>query len=191
MRFILFFVFIAVPLTELALLIKLGEIVGVIPTVLIVIATAMIGVTLLRYQGLTVLSNARSAVDAGRVPVDSVVDGVLLLLAGAFLLTPGLLTDSVGFLLLIPKLRRAIAHWAFANLKKMGTFDVFTFPPGGPGGGPRGRPRPGERAGPTIEGEFSSVEETDEVAGDVAGESEKPSSTSRPEDGSDGSPWRR
>ncbi len=187
MRFILFFVFVAVPLTELALLIKLGEIVGVIPTVLIVITTAMLGVTLLRLQGLTVLANARAATDAGRVPVDSVVDGVLLLLAGAFLLTPGLLTDSVGFLLLIPNLRRAIAHWAFEKLKHMGTFDVFTFPPGGPGGGPgRGPQHPGP-AGPTIEGEFSNIEEPDEPAA----KSEKASSAGPSGDGDGKSPWRR
>jgi UPF0716 protein FxsA len=190
MRFILFFIFVAVPLTELALLIKLGEIVGIIPTVLIVITTAMLGVTLLRLQGLTVLANARAATDAGRVPVDSVVDGVLLLLAGAFLLTPGLLTDSVGFLLLIPNLRRAIAHWAFEKLKQMGTFDVFTFPPGGPGGpagGPRRGPQQPEPTGPTIEGEFSSIEKPDEPSS----KGEKASSAGSSGDGDGKSPWRR
>ena len=164
MRLIAFLIFIAVPLAELALLIKIGGLIGVLPTVALVIITAVFGVSLLRIQGLTVLQNARASIDAGRPPIDSVVDGVLLLIAGAVLLTPGLITDAIGFLLLIPTIRRSIGEFAFAKLLKEGSINVSGFPsqggagqPGAPGSKPK---QPGGRdAGRTIEGEFSHVDD--------------------------------
>lgn len=193
MRLIVFLIFIAVPLAELALLIKVGEIIGVLPTVALVIFTAVLGVTLLRIQGLTVLANARASLDAGRPPVDSVVDGVLLLVAGAFLLTPGLITDSLGFLLLIPDLRRAIANFALTRLFRLGTVDVRTYPPGsGPAGGAGGQGRQAQRRpgeGPTIEGEYSRVEEENE--GEDREERMEESAGSERRGGSGRSPWRK
>ena len=189
MRLMAFLIFIAVPLAELALLIKIGDMIGVLPTVALVIVTAVIGVSLLRIQGLTVLQNARVSIDAGRPPIESVVDGVLLLIAGAVLLTPGLITDAIGFLLLIPAIRRSIGEFAFAKLINVGSINVSGFPPQGdagrhgtPGGNPK---QPGRRdAGKTIEGEFSHVD--DEPAED------KPNA-SRDEKNRDpkGSPWRQ
>jgi len=193
MRLIAFLVFVAVPLAELALLIKVGEIIGVLPTVLLVIVTAMLGVTLLRIQGLTVLANARASIEAGRAPVDSVVDGVLLLVAGAFLLTPGLITDSLGFLLLIPDLRRSIAHFALTRLIRLETADMRGYPPGsGPAGGPRGPGRQTPRrpgGGPTIEGEYSRVEEEDEK--DRAERAEEGAGGEPGRGGGGRSPWRK
>jgi len=188
MRLFLFLLFIAVPLIELALLIKIGEVIGVLATVALVIVTAVIGVSLLRMQGVIALRKAQESLQAGRPPIDSVIDGVCLLIAGAFLLTPGLLTDSVGFLLLVPQIRSAIARWVFAKLQQSGGVDVRMF---GGGGGPRrpppGRgPKPGPRAGgrqppgPVIEGEFTETESEPE-------EPEK----SEPRTGSDDSPWRK
>lgn len=106
MRIALLLVFIAVPLLEIALLIKAGESFGFWPTLLIVIATAFLGTVMLRWQGLSVMMRARQTLRDGNIPIESVADGVFLLLAGAFLLTPGLLTDGVGFAFLVPSVRR-------------------------------------------------------------------------------------
>lgn len=179
MRILAFLVFIAVPLIELAILIKVGEVIGLLPTILLVIATAIIGVSLLKRQGLATIAKARSTVEAGEFPVESVVDGICLLLAGAFLLTPGLLTDTVGFTLLVPAFRRNLAKWLFDKFKSSGNIHVHTFGTGGPndpGAGPSGRTPPD---GGVIEGEF---EDLDPEPGD---KEEKPSS------GSKSSPWRK
>ncbi len=175
--------FIAVPLVELALLIQLGNYVGVLATIGIVIATAVIGTALLRSQGFAVLARASDALQAGKAPVEPVVEGLFLLIAGAFLLTPGLLTDTVGFLLLVPPIRRAVASWAIKKALASGMVRVRTFTTGqdGPGQTPhqetfsdetvgkRGgedRFRPSDRRrgkpakGPTvIEGDYERVDE--------------------------------
>ena len=180
MRLFFLLLFVAVPLAELALLIKVGEIIGVLPTIALVIATAVIGVSLLKRQGLAALDKARKTLEAGDFPVESVVDGACLLVAGAFLLTPGLLTDTAGFLLLVPAFRHGIAHWLFGKLVSSGNIHVSTHGPGAPHGGP-GNPRE-TKPGPVIEGEY------EDVGGDESKPDEPRSGSARP-DGS--SPWRR
>jgi len=188
MRLLLFLMFIAVPLIELALLIKIGEVIGILATVGLVIITAVIGVSLLRMQGVIALRKAQESLQAGRPPIDSVVEGVCLLVAGAFLLTPGLLTDAVGFLLLVPQIRSAIARWAFAKLQQSGQMDIrMSGGPGGPGRPPlRPGPRPGaapggrQPSGPVIEGEFTETDAEPEEAG-----------KEKPQTGSGSSPWRK
>lgn len=159
MRLFFLLLFVAVPLVELAILIKVGEIIGILQTVLLVILTAVIGVTLLKRQGVAALAGARQSLEAGKFPVESVVDGACLLVAGAFLLTPGLLTDSVGFLLLIPPLRRAMAKWVFEKLVASGNVHFKTFGMGGDGSGQNpnqdGTP---PRGGPTIETEYEDLD---------------------------------
>ena len=158
MRLLPFLLFIAVPLAEIAVFIKVGEIIGLLWTIFLVILTAVVGVALLKQQGLATLSRAQEALDAGRLPVDSVLDGVCLLVAGAFLLTPGLITDTAGFLLLVPAFRRGLARWAFEKLRKHGSIHVQTF-----GSGPDAGPDPSQRgAGPVIDGDFERVDEQDE-----------------------------
>lgn len=182
MRLFFFLLFIAVPLTELALLIKVGEIIGVGATILLVIATAVIGVALLKRQGLSALEKARNTVEAGDFPVESVVDGACLLVAGAFLLTPGLITDTLGFALLVPALRRGIARWLFGKLIASGNVHVRTFGGGTPDGEPREGPEPGGRGdgtGPVIEGEAEELE-NDERERDT-----------RPRERDGSSPWRK
>lgn len=105
MRFVLILVFIAVPLLEIALLIKAGDSFGFWPTFALVVFTAILGATMLRWQGMSVLARAVERLRAGSMPIDSVADGVFLLLAGAFLLTPGLLTDAIGLAFLVPRVR--------------------------------------------------------------------------------------
>ena len=109
----LLLLFTVVPLIELFLLVKLGTMIGVGPTVLIVLLTGFLGALLARWQGLGVLRRLSEDMAGGRLPTDALIDGLLILIAGAVLLTPGLITDAFGFLLLIPQgralVRRAVA----------------------------------------------------------------------------------
>lgn len=103
--------FILIPLIEIFLFIKVGSAIGAMQTILLIIVTAVIGVALLRQQGLSTLQKVQSQLQQGEVPALEVIQGIILFMAGALLLTPGFFTDSIGFLLLIPPLRRALALW--------------------------------------------------------------------------------
>ncbi len=116
MRLILLVVLIVFPLAELAILIKLGSIFGFWPTFGLVVLTAILGTTILHRQGFEVLKRTEEAISLGRPPIGPVVDGVLLLAAGLLLITPGLIADTAGLLLLIPPVRRWIAHSAFKRV---------------------------------------------------------------------------
>lgn len=96
---------IAVPLVEMMVLIRVGANIGAFPTVALVILTAMIGVALIRRQGFNTLKRAKWRFQHGEVPAQELVDGLCLAIAGAFLLTPGFVTDALGFALLTPPLR--------------------------------------------------------------------------------------
>lgn len=100
--------FILVPLVELYLLIQVGSLVGVEITIGIVVVTGLVGAWLARFQGLKVLNEVRASLSVGEMPADALIDGLLILVAGAVLLTPGLLTDALGFGLLIPRGRRIV-----------------------------------------------------------------------------------
>ena len=99
----LLLLFTVVPLVELFLLVKLGTVIGIGPTVLVVIGTGVLGASLARWQGLGVLRRVSEDLAQGRLPADALIDGLLILIAGAVLLTPGLITDALGFLLLVPQ----------------------------------------------------------------------------------------
>jgi len=107
----LLFLFTLVPLVELYLLIRLGTYVGAMDTIAIVIGTGVAGGLLAKSQGLAVLDRIRAELNQGRLPAESLFDGLLILIAGAMLMTPGLLTDGLGLLLLIPWSRQAIKSW--------------------------------------------------------------------------------
>lgn len=104
----LFLLFLTVPLAEIYVLLKVGSILGVLPTVAAVVLTALIGAALVRAQGFSTLMRIRSSLDAGEIPAVAMLEGAFLLVAGALLLTPGFLTDSVGFAFLCPPVRRAL-----------------------------------------------------------------------------------
>lgn len=186
--FSILLIFIAVPLIEIFLLIQLGSVIGVLPTIGIVIATAVIGTTLLRSQGFGVLMRVNESMQSGKVPVVPVMEGLLLLVAGAFLLTPGLLTDATGFALLVPFIRQAVAATLVRKVLKAGLVHVHASRgaaggPGGPFAGddaddgaeggpswPGGRPRGPQRSEPggrrpsggdetIIEGEYERLDE--------------------------------
>ncbi|MCH7804118.1 MAG: FxsA family protein [Acidobacteria bacterium] len=107
----LFFLFTLVPLIELYLLIRLGTSIGGVETIAIVIGTGVAGGLLAKSQGLAVLDRMRAELNQGRLPAESLLDGLLILIAGAMLITPGLLTDGLGLLLLIPWSRQAFKSW--------------------------------------------------------------------------------
>ena len=97
--------FIAVPLIEIALFIEVGGLIGLWPTLIVVVLTAVIGTVLLRRQGLAELDRLRAALDGHGDPSAPLVHGAMILFAGALLLTPGFFTDTVGFALLLPPVR--------------------------------------------------------------------------------------
>ncbi len=105
MFFRLLILFISVPIIELFLLIEVGKKISWELTVLIIFITAIIGARLTKIQGSQTIRNVQSALRMGKIPHREVLDGLMILVAGAILLTPGFLTDFVGFCLLIPKLR--------------------------------------------------------------------------------------
>jgi UPF0716 protein FxsA len=114
---ILFVLFIGVPLLEIAAFIKIGEAIGVVPTLLGCVVTAVAGAILVRIQGFGVLRRAQAAMAQHQAPVDELAHGVMILVAGVLLMTPGYVTDTMGFLLLIAPVRLAIARAAFKALK--------------------------------------------------------------------------
>ena len=105
---LLFLLFIAVPIVEIYLLLEVGGVIGAIPTIGLVVLTAAAGAVLVRAQGFSTIMQVRRSMEAGEVPAVAIIEGIFLLVAGALLLTPGFLTDAVGFGCLIPPLRRAL-----------------------------------------------------------------------------------
>ncbi len=107
----LFLLFTLVPLIELYLLIRLGTYIGGVETIALVIGTGVAGGLLEKSQGLAVLDRMCAELNQGRLPAESLFDGLLILIAGAMLITPGLLTDGLGLLLLIPWSRQVFKSW--------------------------------------------------------------------------------
>jgi len=130
MLFKLFLLFTLVPLAELFLLIQVGRWMGSAWLVIaLVLATGMIGAALARWQGLQVWRQIPNDLARGTLPADSILSGVLILVAGALLVTPGLMTDAVGFCLLIPPLRRVVSRRLKSWLRRkieQGTVTVHT-----------------------------------------------------------------
>jgi UPF0716 protein FxsA len=100
--------FVSIPIFELYLLIRVGSMIGALPTIGLTILTAVMGGALVRLQGLSVLGRVRASLDRGEVPALEMLDGALLLIAGFLLLLPGFVTDALGFLLLVPQVRRLV-----------------------------------------------------------------------------------
>ncbi len=124
-RLILLFL-ILTPLIEIAVFIQVGGLIGLWPTIATVILTALIGTALLRRQGLATLARAQREMEAKRLPVRELFTGVCLLLAGALLLTPGFVTDAVGFALLLPPVREVIGTWLWRYFSTHSGFRVST-----------------------------------------------------------------
>ena len=113
---IIFLIFLAVPLVEIFLLIKVGNLVGAPWTIALVVLTALVGAWLVRLQGLSALNRVRRSAARGELPALELLEGLFLLAAGALLLTPGFFTDIVGFACLTPPLRRSLIRLVVPRL---------------------------------------------------------------------------
>lgn len=107
--------FIIIPLVELYFIIVVGEMIGAFWTIILVLLTAVVGVNLLRVQGMSTLTRAQQNMAKGQIPAMEMMEGVALAVAGVLLITPGFITDSIGFLCLIPASRRAIIKFLMAR----------------------------------------------------------------------------
>ena len=137
----LLLLFTLLPAIELALLIEVGRRIGTLPTLGLILLTGVIGATLARYQGIAVLRRMQEELADGRLPAGSLLDGVIILIAAALLVTPGILTDAVGFALLIPMtrvgIRELMRRWFERALREGRANVVISFGP------PRDRRRGG------------------------------------------------
>src|SRR3954454_21286543 len=163
---LLVLLFIVVPIAELYVIIKVGELIGVLPTLALLLADALLGSFLLRHQGRSAWRRFNEALDQGRFPAKEVADGLLITIGGTLLLAPGFLTDIVGLILLIPPTRALVrgllkrmslgrirvvagpAQWGYNRMR--GPFDRDYQPFGG------GR-RPGTGRDYDVEGEAREV----------------------------------
>ena len=121
---ILFALFIAIPILEMVVLIQVGHQIGALWTVVLVLLTAFIGINLLRYQGLSTLSRATWRMQSGQIPAQEMLEGILLAVGGALLLTPGFVTDTIGFLLLVPFTRQFFASRLMGRFKSFASANV-------------------------------------------------------------------
>jgi len=137
-----FALFLVMPILEIYLLIQVGSLIGALPTVFLVVFTAVVGAWLLRRQGFATLGRVQAAMARGEIPAIEMLEGAMLLIGGALLLTPGFFTDAIGFVCLIPALRRRVIRWAI----RRGA--INTSVPGGPKADSR------EHGPRTIEGEY-------------------------------------
>jgi UPF0716 protein FxsA len=125
MFFKLFLIFALVPVIELSLLIKIGSIIGTLNTIIIVILTAIIGAYLVKLEGLGVMYRIQQNMQEGIFPAEELINGMMILIAGALLLTPGFFTDVIGFLMVFPVSRNLIKRIARHYIeKKISSMDV-------------------------------------------------------------------
>lgn len=136
-------IFILIPIAEVYAFISVGEEIGVLRTLLLCVLTAAIGGFLVRHQGIETLMKARQNMSQGTLPMAEIFDGICLVISGALLLTPGFVTDVIGFSLLVPYLRKGLRHL----LTKYGKFKEMSAPQ---------RPTQASQEG-VIEGEFEEI----------------------------------
>ena len=120
-------IFLIVPVLEIYLLIEVGQVIGALWTAFLVVLTAVIGVRLLKIQGISTLKRAQNKMHSGQPPAQEMLEGIGLVLAGAFLLTPGFFTDTVGFILLFPPTRIWLVGKMVSNMMVSGRFSLGGF----------------------------------------------------------------
>jgi UPF0716 protein FxsA len=172
MPLLLIVLFIVVPIAELYVIIKVGELIGVLPTLILLLADALLGSWLLKHQGRGAWRRFNEALAAGRFPGREVVDGALIIVGGTLLLTPGFISDVVGAFLLVPPTRalarRLLKRFAIGRVAVAGIGGIGPF-----GRPPGGGPRPGEPR-PSRDYDFEATAE--EVPGDDGRERRLPRS---------------
>jgi len=112
---IVFLVVLVVPFLEIYLLLQIGGLIGPVPTIVLVVLTAVMGTALLRRQGLATWQRFQHSMAQGAIPAYELIEGPIILVGGALLLTPGFITDLLGFACLVPSLRRRIAQYLLEN----------------------------------------------------------------------------
>jgi UPF0716 protein FxsA len=142
--------FLLVPVVEIALFVQVGDLIGLWPTLALVVLTAVAGTALMRREGFAVLGRTQAALARGELPVGEVLDGACVLVGGVLLVVPGFLTDALGVLLLIPAVRRRLGKAALGWALSRGGIRVHARSEGGP------------RGPVVIDGEFSEVRPTGE-----------------------------
>ena len=150
MGILLLAAFIGVPIVEIAVFIEVGAVLGLWPTLGLVVLTAVLGTWQLRAQGLATLMRAREQVERGALPTRELFDGACLLVAGALLLTPGFITDAAGFLLFFPPVRDILLGLLARHVQTRMQTRVFVDGEEVSTGGPNG---------PVIDGEYRDVTE--------------------------------
>ena len=144
----LFILFLAVPMIEISLFIQVGGLIGMWPTLAIVIITAFLGTRLIRGQGIMAMDQLRGSINEMRDPTEPLAHGAMILFSGALLLTPGFFTDAIGFALLMPPVRRVVYEYLRSRVKVQGF-----------AAGPAGGPRPSKNmSGNVIDGDFEEVD---------------------------------
>jgi UPF0716 protein FxsA len=143
------FLFFIIPLAEMLILIQVGGMIGPLPTIGLVVLTAICGVRLLRLEGMATLTRVQEKLQRGETPESELLEGIMLIIGGALLLTPGFATDIVGFVCLVPVLRRPLA----ARIIRSTSFGQFQMHSHFQGDGFRNTDG---QTGQTIEGEFVS-----------------------------------
>lgn len=159
---VLFLILFGVPAAEIALFVLIGGEIGVWSTLGVVALTAVIGAILVRAQGISVLRELQETADRGESPLGPMISGVCLLIAGLLLVTPGFLTDTIGFALLIPPVRLYLGALVVRSALKHGTVHRF----GGGFGAAGGPGRPGGHGagrGETIDGDYVDMTERDDT----------------------------
>lgn len=134
---ILLFLFIVVPIVEIALFIQVGGFLGLWPTMGLVLVTAVVGASLVRSQGIATLMSVQNRLQQGELPAQQIVEGVMLAVAGVLLLTPGFMTDAMGMMILLPAPRAMLAKQLMQRVKVQGMASGAGFGQG-PGFGPQG-----------------------------------------------------
>lgn len=140
----------AVPVGEVFIFLEVGAVIGTWPTIGLIVGTALLGGTILRWQGLQTLARARRQLAQNRLPVAEMAEGAALALAAVLLLTPGLFTDALGTVLLFPPLRRSLLRRVLARLAPQARFADAA------GGA---EPGPGTGGGRVIDGEYQVLDD--------------------------------
>ena len=142
----LILIFVGLPILEIALFVEVGGAIGLLPTLAIILLTAILGAAMVRWQGLRALDRLRASMETGADPVGPIAHGALILVAGVLLILPGFFTDALGLLLLVPPVRGLLIRWGASRATVRAASYVRR-----PGAGP-GRPE-------TIEADYEVVED--------------------------------
>jgi UPF0716 protein FxsA len=124
---LLVLLFIVVPIAEIYVIIKVGQAIGALWTILLLIADSIVGARLLSWQGRAAWRRFQEAIATGRMPHNEILDGVMIVFGGALLLTPGFITDVFGLLLLLPPSRAVVRRWLVRSIRRRGMVTRVVF----------------------------------------------------------------